>query len=71
MESTRLAKEKQEILEREGYRYSFDQQIYFNRANAQPSCRRSLCEKSTSIFFPIFAAVQSIWKLRSNITYYQ
>jgi hypothetical protein len=31
MRSTRLANEKQQILESKGYRYSFDRQIYFNR----------------------------------------
>jgi hypothetical protein len=31
MEATRLAAKKQEILENEGYRYSFDRQVYFNR----------------------------------------
>jgi hypothetical protein len=31
MEATRLAAKKQQILENEGYRYSFDRQVYFNR----------------------------------------
>lgn len=31
MDSTRLATEKQQILEREGYRYNFDREIYLNR----------------------------------------
>jgi hypothetical protein len=32
MEATRLAEKKQQILEGEGYRYSFDRQVYFNPA---------------------------------------
>lgn len=31
MEATRLAAQKQQILENEGYRYHFDRQVYFNR----------------------------------------
>lgn len=35
MEATRLAAQKQQILEHEGYRYHFDRQVYFNRKARQ------------------------------------
>lgn len=31
METTRVANKKQQLLKGEGYRYSFDRQVYFNR----------------------------------------